>query len=118
MRRPLLMTSGVVLATALVASGCSSGDSTSSSPSAGASAQPSNSLGAPGGSGGPGGGMQQITAVNLNTNGASPGGANTAAVVQAVNGFLATLDATKRDKVSYDFSENKARQTWSNFPAF
>jgi hypothetical protein len=34
----------------------------------------------------------------------------------ATNAFLATLDATKRDQVTYDFSENKARQTWSNFP--
>ena len=45
-------------------------------------------------SGGPGGGPggQQVTAVNLNTNGASPGGANTAEVATAVNAFLATLD--------------------------
>jgi hypothetical protein len=61
--------------------------------------------------------MQQVTAVNLNTDGASPGGANTAAVVTAVNTFLATLDDTKRDQVEYDFSDNQARQTWSNFPA-
>ncbi|WP_045877234.1 DUF3500 domain-containing protein [Pseudofrankia sp. DC12] len=61
--------------------------------------------------------MQQVTAVNLNTNGASPGGANTAEVVKAVNTFLATLDATQRGKVEYDFSNNKARQTWSNFPS-
>ena len=70
------------------------------------------------GGGGPGGagGMQQITEVNLNTDGDSPGGANTADVVTAVTAFLATLDDTERDKVEYDFSENKARQTWSNFP--
>lgn len=61
--------------------------------------------------------MQQVTEVNLNTDGESPGGANTAEVVTAVTAFLATLDDTKRDKVEYDFSENKARQTWSNFPA-
>jgi hypothetical protein len=61
--------------------------------------------------------MQQITAVNLNTDGASPGGANTAEVVTAVNAFLATLDETKRDTVEYDFTDNQARQTWSNFPA-
>jgi hypothetical protein len=60
--------------------------------------------------------MQQVTAVNLNTNGVSPGGANTAAVVTTTNAFLATLDATTKDKVTYDFTENKARQTWSNFP--
>ena len=40
--------------------------------------------------------MQQITVVNLNTDGASPGGANTAAMVQATNAFLATLDAARR----------------------
>jgi hypothetical protein len=34
-----------------------------------------------------------------------------------VNAFLATLDTTQRDKVTYDFTDNKARQTWSNFPA-
>ena len=112
MRRSMLMTSGVFLATALVAAGCSSGDSAATP--AGASTQPSGGAAVPGG---PGGGMQQITAVNLNTDGASPGGANITAVVTATNAFLATLDATKRDKVEYDFSENKARQTWSNFPA-
>jgi hypothetical protein len=37
-------------------------------------------------------------------------------VVTAVNAFLATLDDTKRDQVEYDFSANKARQTWSNYP--
>ncbi|MGW1622201.1 DUF3500 domain-containing protein [Streptomyces sp. NPDC002172] len=61
--------------------------------------------------------MQQVTEVNLNTDGASPGGANTVAVVKAVKAFLATLDDAKRKKVEYDFSDNKARQTWSNFPA-
>jgi Protein of unknown function (DUF3500) len=55
--------------------------------------------------------------VNLNTDGASPGGANTAAVATAVNAFLATLDDSKRDAVEYDFTDNQARQTWSNFPS-
>jgi hypothetical protein len=68
-----------------------------------------------GAGGGPGG--QQVTAVNLNTNGASPGGANTAEVATAVNAFLATLDPAKRDRVEYGFTDNQARQTWSNFPA-
>jgi hypothetical protein len=60
--------------------------------------------------------MGQVTAVNLNSKGASPGGANTAEVVKAVKAFLATLDTAKRDVVTFDFTENKARQTWSNFP--
>lgn len=109
------MAASFVSATVLIVSGCSSDDSTSSSTGSTTATQPT---GGPGGAGGgPGGGMQQITEVNLNTNGQSPGGANTADVVTAANAFLATLDATTRDKVEYDFSENKARQTWSNFPA-
>ncbi|MFJ9021088.1 DUF3500 domain-containing protein [Streptomyces sp. NPDC102259] len=110
MRKHLAVTSGAVLSAALVVSGCGSSDSSSTSSSS-ASAQQG------GGPGGGGMGMQQVTEVNLNTDGVSPGGANTAAVVKAVNAFLATLDDTKRDKVEYDFSDNKARQTWSNFPA-
>ena len=108
----LVSTSGALLVTALVAAGCSSGGS--ADPDTGTSASASAQAG---GRGGPGGGMQTVTAVNLNTNGESPGGANTAAVVAAVKAFLGTLDATKLDKVSYDFSNNQARQTWSNFPS-
>jgi len=74
----------------------------------------STSSSGPGGSGG--GNLQQITAVNLNTDGTSPGGANTGQVVIAATTFLASLDDTQRGKVQYDFSNNKARQTWSNFP--
>jgi Protein of unknown function (DUF3500) len=92
------ITASLLTAGVLVTAGCSSGTSTG------------------GGPGGPGGSLQSITAVNLNTNGASPGGANTAEVVAAATTFLASLDATERDKVTYDFTENKARQTWSNFP--
>lgn len=111
-KRYRTITSTALLTATLVVAGCGSDSSTTSaSPSSGASAQPSAGNRGPGG-----GGMQQITAVNLNTNGASPGGANTADVVTAVNAFLSTLDTTKRDKVTYDFTENKARQTWSNFP--
>ncbi|WP_091408792.1 DUF3500 domain-containing protein [Friedmanniella luteola] len=61
--------------------------------------------------------MGEVTAVNLNTDGASPGGANTAAVVEATNAFLATLDDPTKDIAEYDFTDNKSRQTWSNFPA-
>jgi Protein of unknown function (DUF3500) len=109
MRKYHAVTSGVILATALTVAGCGSGDSTSGSTSSSAAAS------AP--AQGPGAGLQQVTAVNLNTDGASPGGANTADVVQATNAFLATLDATEKSKVEHDFSDNKARQTWSNYPA-
>jgi uncharacterized protein DUF3500 len=104
---------GVLTAVVLAVSGCGSDSTSSTAASTTASGQASGSA-APGG-GGPGG--QQITAVNLNTDGASPGGANTADVVTAVNAFLATLDDAKRDTVEYDFTDNQARQTWSNFPA-
>jgi hypothetical protein len=120
MNKKLSLTAGLLTATVLTVAGCSSSDSSSTAtPSASASAGGSTAGGPPSGagSGGPGGGMQQVTAVNLNTNGTSPGGANTAEVVKATNAFLATLDDTKRDTVEYDFTDNKARQTWSNFPA-
>lgn len=61
--------------------------------------------------------MQQVTEVDLDTDGSSPGGANTAEVAAATTAFLATLDDTVRDEVEYDFTDNLARQTWSNFPA-
>jgi Protein of unknown function (DUF3500) len=104
----------LIAAAALVVSGCGANGSSDTTSSTSASA---TSIG--GGSGGPGGpgGGQQITAVNLNTDGVSPGGANTAEVVTAVDAFLATLDDAKRDAVEYDFTDNKARQTWSNFPS-
>jgi hypothetical protein len=76
-----------------------------------------NSSGSTGpGQGGPGVG-QTFNPVNLNTNGAGPGGANTADVVEATNKFLDMLDPTQSAKVVYDFSNNTARQTWSNYPA-
>ncbi len=109
MRTQLAVTASLLTAGVLVVAGCGSDTSGTSTSSASASAQPS-------GSAGPGGGLQEITEVNLNTDGVSPGGANTAAVVVAAKAFLATLDDTERDQVTYDFSENKARQTWSNFP--
>jgi len=64
-----------------------------------------------------GGGRQAVTAVNLNTDGVSPGGANTSDVVAAATAFLGTLDSTQTGKVVYDFSNNAARQTWSNVPS-
>jgi len=123
MNTKLSLAAGVLTATVLTVAGCGSSttsSTSSTSPSSAASssgAQPSGGPPSGGGSGGAGGGMQQITAVNLNTNGDSPGGANTSEVVTATNAFLATLDADAKDKVQYDFTDNKARQTWSNFPA-
>jgi hypothetical protein len=96
------ITASLLAAGVLAAAGCSSGTSGTSTSG--------------GGPGGPGGSLQPITEVNLNSNGASPGGANTAAVVTATDAFLASLDATERDKATYGFTENKARQTWSNYP--
>jgi hypothetical protein len=109
-----------LLATAaLVVVGCSS--ETQSAPTSSPTSIPSSSTQAGGpqsGGSGPGGGnLQPITAVNLNSDGVSPGGANTAGVAGAVSALLATLDDGQRDKVSYAFTDNKERQTWSNFPS-
>ncbi|MEV6349543.1 DUF3500 domain-containing protein [Actinoplanes sp. NPDC051851] len=109
------MVTSVMLATAMVA-GCSESDT---SPTAVAGSAGKDPGGRP--SGGPGGGgfgnLQTFTAENLNTDGDSPGGANTAAVVTAVNAFLATLDGDTKAKVNLDFDDSQARQTWSNYPA-
>jgi Protein of unknown function (DUF3500) len=69
-----------------------------------------------GGPGGAGGGMQTFTAVDLDTDGDNASDANTPEVVAATDGFLATLDSDTKAKVTYDFTDNQARQTWSNFP--
>jgi hypothetical protein len=110
------VTAGLVTAAVLAASGCGS-DVNAPTTTSSASTQPSGSAPAGGPGGGSGGPGQQIVAVDLNTDGTSAGGANTAEVVAVANAFLATLDDTKRDTVEYDFSDNEARQTWSNFPA-
>jgi hypothetical protein len=99
MSKKVAVASSLIAVSALVLSGCGSSSSSGAA-----------QTGAPAG-------MQQVTAVNLNTGGDSPGGANTAEVTKAVTAFLSTLDATERDKIEYDFSDSKARQTWSNFPA-
>ena len=124
-RRTFLATSALTAA-ALVLEGCSSSDETSTNASTSTStgtspstrSLPGNSGGAAGAGGGGGpGGLQQFTPVNLNTNGVSPGGANTADVVDAVNTFLDTLTSSQSSKAVYDFSNHQARQTWSNYPA-
>lgn len=110
-----------LLATVLVTAGCAAEDTTGAdaTDSASTTASEESSSGGPGGrgSGGGGGGVgQTFTAVDLNTDGASAGGANTAAVVPVVEAFLATLDETTRDTATYDFDDTKARTTWSNYP--
>ena len=114
----------------LTVSACGVNDSTAtgSSPSTSSSGSTAESTppsgfpgGGPGGTGGgpggTGGGMQTFTAVDLDTDGENASDANTAEVVTAANAFLATLDSGTASAVSYDFSDNQSRQTWSNFPA-
>ncbi|MFV0457811.1 MAG: DUF3500 domain-containing protein [Actinomycetales bacterium] len=60
--------------------------------------------------------MQTFTAQDLNTDGENGADANTAEVVAAANAFLDTLDESTKESVTYDFSDNESRQTWSNFP--
>ncbi|NRG41067.1 DUF3500 domain-containing protein [Rathayibacter sp. VKM Ac-2835] len=59
----------------------------------------------------------EVTEQEFDTAGVSAGGANTAEVVAATDAFLATLTAEQLETVTYDYSDNLARQTWSNFPA-
>jgi len=107
------------------AAACGSDESTTSSSSASSSASEGQSgppngapgSGGPGGGPGGGGGMQTFTAVDLDTDGENAADANTADVVTATQAFLATLDSDTTDAVTYDFSDNQARQTWSNYPA-
>ena len=109
---PLAVTA---LLTTTAACGSSSSTDSSSSSSSSSSSKPS---GMPnGGPGGAGGGMQTFTAVDLNTNGENAADANTAEVVAAANAFLATLDAATKAEVTYAFTDNQSRQTWSNYPA-
>ena len=42
--------------------------------------------------------------------------ASTASIVSAANAFLASLDASQRQSVLYDFNDNEQRARWSNFP--
>lgn len=106
-------------AAALLAGGAACGSSTPSSPSSASSSGSAQQPGArgSGGPGGGGGGLQTFNAVDLDTDGANASDANTADVVTAANAFRATLDADTKDKVTFDFSDNQSRQTWSNFPA-
>lgn len=99
-----------VTAATLLVSGaaCTSATSSGGSPS-------SSQQG--GGRGGPGGSLQTFNAVDLDTDGANASEANTGDVVGAANAFLAMLDADTKAKLSYDFSDNQSRQTWSNYPA-
>jgi len=119
---------GTLLATALLASGCGAEDSNTAAAPATSSAAPSASAatdapsggprgGGPGGAGGGPGGGQTITAVDLNTDGENATGANTAEVVAATKAFIGSLSSDLMDAVSFEFTDNQSRQTWSNFPA-
>ena len=114
MRSNACIAAGVVAVVALTVTGCSTSSST---PAESATTQPAPPGGGPGGGPGGPGGSQQVTEVDFDTDGVSAGGANTAEVVTATNAFLSSLDDTQRDTVEYDFTEDLARQTWSNFPA-
>jgi Protein of unknown function (DUF3500) len=106
-----------VIGAAVLAAGCGSGDDTTASASASSTASPAPTAGGgPGGPGGSGGGMQTFTAVDLNTSGENASGANTSEVVAAANSFLGTLNADVKAKLSFAFTDNQSRQTWSNFP--
>ncbi|WP_243657666.1 DUF3500 domain-containing protein [Parafrankia sp. BMG5.11] len=105
------------LLSTVAACGSDSSTDTSSSSTAGSSGPPSGFPGGGPGNGAPGGGLQTFTAVDLDTDGENGSDANTTDVVTAAKTFLATLDADTAAKVSYDFTDNESRQTWSNFPA-
>ena len=101
-------------AATLVVEGCIASGGSGTSASTAAASSPGRQP--PSGAGCRGEGLQPITGVNLN--GVSPGGVNTAEVVAAAaTAFLKALNPTQMVKVVYDFSNNTARQTWSNYPA-
>jgi Protein of unknown function (DUF3500) len=119
-RRRVVMASAVLVAVSTLAPGCGSSDGSSSSTTAASSTSTSAALGAaPGGGpgGGAGGQMQTFTAVDLDIDGNNAEDANTAAVAAATKAYLATLDDDERATATYDFNDNQARQTWSNYPA-
>lgn len=121
LRTPLYV---AALAATAIASGCGDDDPTTASTAASTTAPQTQTQaqGGPGGGGpgggGPGGGqgMQSFSDVDLNSDGESAGGANTAAVVAATKAFLATLDDTQKKAVELQFTDNVSRVTWSNFP--
>ncbi|BBH69613.1 hypothetical protein ACTI_62980 [Actinoplanes sp. OR16] len=53
----------------------------------------------------------------LDNAGTGPGGANSAAVAQAVTEFLGMLGATQRTQVLHDLGDDRGRRTWSDHPA-
>lgn len=111
-RTPLTVTLATALS--LSVSACSSSEDAASSSAASSSAASSSDSGSPSGGFGD---LLQIDEVELDTDGSSAGGANTAAVAAATEAFLATLDGDLLDQVQYDFSDTTARQTWSNYPS-
>ena len=109
------VTAAVLLGTVTA---CGSSDTTSSSSASSLKSESGGPRGKmPGGGPGGAGGLQTFTAVDLDTDGANATAANTAAVVKATAAFLDTLNAATKAKVTYAFSDNQSRQTWSNYPA-
>ena len=114
MRSRTPLTVALATALSLSVSACSSSEDAASSSAASSSAASSSDSGSPSGGFGD---LLQIDEVELDTDGSSAGGANTAAVAAATEAFLATLDGDLLDQVQYDFSDTTARQTWSNYPS-
>jgi len=55
-------------------------------------------------------------APSASTAATASGSATTAKVTAAANTFLATLDDTQKDTVSFDWTDTTQKQRWSNFP--
>jgi hypothetical protein len=64
-----------------------------------------------------GGGTSTSTSTASATASAAPAGSVTPQVTAAANAFLATLDDSAKDAVSFDWTDTEQKQRWSNFPA-
>lgn len=64
-----------------------------------------------------GGGTSTSTSTGSATASAAPAGSVTPEVTAAATAFLATLDDSQKDTVSFDWTDTEQKQRWSNFPA-
>jgi hypothetical protein len=64
-----------------------------------------------------GGGTSTSTSTASATASAAPAGSATPQITAAANAFLATLDDSAKDAVSFDWTDTEQKQRWSNFPA-